>query len=69
MRRRLLTFDACILLLGVVALICIGLRESAFTTFPLVLYLSTLILFMVPGVVLVRSFFDEHLSGPVMVPV
>jgi hypothetical protein len=69
MLRRLLTLDVCIFLLGVVALILVGLLRSAFTTFPLVLFVSTLILFMVPGMVAVRWLFDGDISRAVMVPV
>jgi hypothetical protein len=36
---------------------------------PLIPYLCTLFLFMVPGVVLVHGFFEKHLSGAVMVSV
>src|SRR5918992_2568308 len=55
--------------MSAVALILIGLLRSAFAGLPLVLFLSTLFLFMVPGVVLSRWLLVEHLSGPAMVPV
>jgi hypothetical protein len=67
--RRLRTLDACVVLLSAVALLLIGLLRFAFAAFPLVPFLSTLLLFMVPGVVLSRWFFNEHISGSVMVPV
>jgi hypothetical protein len=67
--RRLRTLDTCVFLLSVVALILVGLLRSAFATFPLVPFVSTLILFMVPGVVTSRWSFDGHVSAAVMVPV
>jgi hypothetical protein len=67
--RRLHTLETYVVLLGVVALVLLGLLKSAFATFPLVIFLSTLLLFMVPGIVLVRWFFEEHVSGAVMIPV
>jgi hypothetical protein len=56
-------------LMSAVALILIGLLGSVFAGHPLVPFLSTLFLFMVPGVVLSRWLFDEHLSRSAMVPV
>jgi hypothetical protein len=73
MRRRvtrlLRTPDAYIVLLSAVALILLGPTRSAFAAFPLVSFLSTLSLFMVPGMVLSRWLFDEHLSTLAMMPV
>lgn len=73
MRRRvtrlLRTPDTYIVLLSAVSLILIGPLRSAFAAFPLVLFLSTLSLFIVPGVVLSRWLFDEHLSTLAMMPV
>ncbi|HSK99375.1 MAG TPA: DUF6077 domain-containing protein [Rubrobacteraceae bacterium] len=43
--------------------------QSTFTEVSFTSFLGTLFLFMVPGVVLVRWFCEEHLSGLVMVPV
>lgn len=66
--RNLRTLDICIVLLGAVASILLGLRP-AFAASPLILFSSTLFLFMVPGLVLSRRFLDEHISGPATVPV
>ena len=69
MARYLRTLDTYIVLLSAVALILIGPLRSAVAAFPLVIFLSTLFLFMVPGVVLARWLFEEHVSGTVTVPV
>lgn len=69
MARRLRTLGIYIVLLSGAALILFGLLGSAVATLRLVIFLSTLCLFMVPGVVLVRWFFEEHVSGVAMVPV
>ena len=69
MTRRLRTFDAYVVLLSAGALVLIGPLRSTFAEAPLISFLGTLFLFMVPGVMLVRGFFGEHLSGAVMVPV
>ncbi len=66
--RNLRLLDMCIVLLGAVALILVGLRP-AFAATPLILFFSTLFLFMVPGLVLSRRFLDEHISGLATVPV
>ena len=67
--RHLRTLDMYIVLLGAVALILVGPLRSSSAAFPLVSFLSTLFLFMVPGVLLSRRLFDDHISGPVVVPV
>jgi hypothetical protein len=67
--RRLRTPDAYIIFLGAVALLSIGPLRSTFAALPLIPFLGTLFLFAVPGVVLVRSFFDEHVSEAAIVPV
>ena len=69
MTHRLRSLDAYIVLLSAVALLSIGPLRSTFAALPLIPFLGTLFLFTVPGVVLVHRFFDEHLSGPVIVPV
>ena len=69
MTRRLRTFDAYVVLLSAGALVLIGPLRSTFAEAPLISFLGTLFLFMVPGVMLVRGFFGEHLSGAAMVPV
>ena len=69
MTRRLRTFDAYVVLLSAGALVLIGPLRSTFAEVPLISFLGTLFLFMVPGVMLVRGFFGEHLSGAAMVPV
>jgi hypothetical protein len=69
MSRRLRTFDAYVVLLSAGALVLIGPLRSTFAEAPLISFLGTLFLFMVPGVMLVRGFFGEHLSGAAMVPV
>lgn len=69
MARRLRTPDAYIGLLSAVALLSIGPLRSTFEALPLIPFLGTIFLFTAPGVVLVHRFFDEHLSGPVIVPV
>jgi len=58
-----------IVLLSAVALILVGPMRSAFAEVPLIPYLVTLFLFMVPGVLLSRWFLAEYVSGPAMVPV
>jgi Family of unknown function (DUF6077) len=65
-RRR--TLDAYVLLLSIGALITVGLRPT-FTEVPLISFLGTLFLLMVPGIVLVRLLCEEYLPGVVMVPV
>lgn len=50
-------------------MLSIGPLRSTFAALPLVPFLGTLFLLMVPGAVLVRWFFGEHLSGVVVVPV
>jgi hypothetical protein len=61
--------DISIVALSALALIFIGFLRSDFASFPLVVFLSTLFLFMLPGVVLVRWFFDKSLSGAAIVPI
>jgi hypothetical protein len=67
--RRLHTLEPYVVVLSAVALVLLGPLRSAFAVFPLVIYLSTLLLFMVPGLVLVRWFFEEHISGAAMIPI
>jgi len=66
--RRLQTLDARIVLLGLVALIPVWPLRSAFVGLPLVPFLCVLLLFMVPGTVLVSRLFED-LPGPIVVPV
>lgn len=61
--------ETYIVLLSAAALLSIGPLRSVFAALPLVPFLGTLFLFMVPGVVLVRWFIGEHFSGVVVVPV
>jgi hypothetical protein len=67
--RRVRMLDAYIVLLSTGALILVGPLRSTLATLPLIPFLSTFLLFMVPGVLLSHWFLDEHLSGPAMVPV
>ena len=69
MTHRLRMLDAYIVLLSAGALILVGPLRSTLAVLPLVPFLSTFLLFMVPGVLLSHWFLDEHLSGPAMVPV
>jgi Family of unknown function (DUF6077) len=67
--RRLHTLETYVVVLSAVALVLLGPLRSAFAIFPLVIFSSTLLLFMVPGIVLVRWFFEEHISAAVGIPV
>jgi hypothetical protein len=61
--------EAYIVLLSTVALTLIGPLRSTFAEVPLISFLVTLFLFMVPGVLLSHWFLAESISGPAMVPV
>jgi hypothetical protein len=67
--RHLRSLDACVLLLSAVALILVGPLRSSFATFPVIPFVSTLLLFMVPGLVTSRWLLGEHISAAVLVPV
>jgi hypothetical protein len=66
---RVRMLEAYIVLLSAVALILVGPLRSAFAEAPLIPFLATLFLFMVPGVLLSHWFLAEYVSGPAMVPV
>ena len=61
--------EANIVLLSAVALILIGPLRSAFMEAPLIPFLVTLFLFMVPGMLLSHWFLAEYVAGPAMIPV
>jgi hypothetical protein len=66
---RLRMLNVYVVLLSVGALIVVGPLRSTFAEAPLIPFLGALLLLMVPGIMLVRLFFEEYLSGAVMVPV
>jgi hypothetical protein len=66
--RRLHTLETYVVLVSVLALLLLGLLRFALGPFPLGTFLSILFLFMLPGIVLVRWFFAEHVSGAAMIP-
>ena len=68
MRHRSQTLDGRIVLLGIVALILVGLLRHAVAGVPLISYLCVLCLLMVPGTVLVSRLFED-LPLPVVAPV
>lgn len=67
--RRIRLLDAWVVLSGVGALTLIGPLRGALEAFPLVLFISTLIVFMVPGVLLAHWFLGGRFSGAASVPV
>jgi len=67
--RYLQTLETYVVLSGALALALLGLLRSGGATLPLATFSCALVLFMVPGVVLVRRFFAEHVSGVSLVPV
>jgi hypothetical protein len=66
--RRLQTLDAyyivALVLLSMGASILLGLLRSTFTGVPLLPFLATLFLLMVPEIVLMRWLFEEYLEQP-----
>jgi hypothetical protein len=66
---RIRSLDLCVVLLSAGALFVLGPLRGTFEAFPLVPFLSTLVLFMAPGMLLSRWFLIEHFSGAAFVPV
>ena len=69
MNRLVRMLEPYIVLLSAVALTLIGPLRSTFAEVPLITFLATLFLFMVPGVLLSHWFLAEYVSGPAVVPV
>ena len=66
--RRVRQLDLPIVLLSAVALILVGPLREAFASYPLVLFMSALFLFMVPGVLIWHWFMSERFGGASLVP-
>jgi Family of unknown function (DUF6077) len=62
-------FESLIVLYGAVALILLGPLGETFGAYPLVLFASALLLFMVPGVLLTHWLLGERFFGAALVPV
>jgi hypothetical protein len=69
LKSRLPSFEALVLLAGVVALGLIGPLRGVVQAFPLALFLGTLVLFAVPGALLWRWFLSGGFPGASAVPV
>ena len=67
--RRPRALDATIVLLSAGALILLGPVRGVVDAFPLVAFLSALVLFLVPGVLLSHWFLGGHFSGAALLPV
>jgi hypothetical protein len=61
-------FEAGVVLASILALVVLVPFRGALATAPGVLLLATLVLFSVPGVLLVRWFFGEYFSGVALAP-
>ena len=61
--------DAAFALAGVAALLFVGPLRGLFENSPLVLYLSALVLFFVPGTLICRCYLRDHFAGAASVPV
>ena len=61
--------DAAVALLCAAALAVVGPLRGVFEAFPLVLFLSTFVLFMTPGLLLSSWFVGAHFAGAACVPV
>jgi len=61
-------FEASVVLAVVAAFAVVGPFRGAFAAVPDVMLLATLVLFLTPGVLLVRWFFREYFSGVALVP-
>ena len=61
-------FEVGVVLSGAAALAVVGPFRSVFATLPEVLLMSTLILFMAPGVLLTRWFLRDYFSGAALLP-
>jgi tetratricopeptide (TPR) repeat protein len=66
--RRLLSPEALIVLAAVVCLIVVGPLREALSAAPVLLFLGTFALFMVPGALLTSMFLSKHFSGVAGVP-
>jgi hypothetical protein len=66
---RVRQLESFIVLYGAVALIVVGPLRGAFGAYPLLLFMSALFLFMVPGVLITHWFVSERFFGAALVPV
>ena len=66
---RIRSLDLSVVLLSAGALFLLGPLRGVFEMFPLVPFLSTLVLFMAPGMLLSHWFLNQHFSGAAFVPV
>lgn len=66
---RVRSFEGRVVLLGIVSLVLVGPLRGVLEAAPAVLFLATLVLFMVPGLLLTHWLAGEHVAGGVMVPV
>ena len=61
-------FEVCVVVAGVLAFVAIYPFREYFANGPEVLLLATLVLFSIPGLLLVRWFFGEYFSGVALLP-
>jgi hypothetical protein len=61
-------FEVCVVVAGILAFAALYPFRETFTTVPGALLLATLVLFSVPGLLLVRWFFGEYFSGVALLP-
>jgi hypothetical protein len=61
--------DIAFALTGAAALLIVGPLRGLFVGFPLALYLSALLLFFAPGILVCRTFLREHFPGAASIPV
>jgi hypothetical protein len=61
-------FEAGVALAGIVAFVAIGPFRGVFAAAPGVLLVATLVLFLTPGTLVARWFWDEYFSGAALVP-
>jgi hypothetical protein len=66
---RIRSLDLCVVLLSAAALFLLGPLRGVFEAFPLVPFLSALVLFMAPGMLLSHWYFNERFPGAAFVPV
>jgi hypothetical protein len=61
-------FEVCVVVAGILAFAALYPFRETFATVPGALLLATLVLFSVPGLLLVRWFFGEYFSGVALLP-
>jgi hypothetical protein len=61
-------FEVCVVVAGILAFLAVYPFREYFAPVPGVLLLATLVLFLTPGLLLVRWFFSEYFSGAALLP-